>query len=218
MTAAATDWSPEKVFARFNVSRESQERLKVYERLLRHWQRRINLVSGESLAALWHRHIADGLQVDVLIGPRAQTIIDLGSGAGVPGLVLALARPAGDRFVLVEKNRKKAAFLSEVARQTGVAVEVLRSSIENIDSETYRSAKPVILARAVAPLDRLLELCAPLLSGRGLFHKGARLDQELTQAAKSWKICYIKHPSMIDSAGSILEVLEARRNHGHTCT
>jgi 16S rRNA (guanine527-N7)-methyltransferase len=217
MRTSGTGWSPEEVFARFNVSRESRERLRIYETLLRRWQRRINLVSEPSLRELWHRHIADGLQLDVLIGEPPQTIIDLGSGAGIPGLILALTRRGHDEVVLIEKNRKKAAFLCEVSRQAEIQVKVLPVAIENIDSDAYRSSKPVILARAVAPLGKLLELSAPLIaSGRGLFHKGQRLDQELTQAAKSWKIRYNRHPSVIDSAGSILEVLEARQTDGHT--
>ena len=91
--APRAGWSAEHVFARFNVSRESQERLRIFEKLLRHWQKRINLVSQNSLGGLWHRHIADGLQLDPLIGEPPQTIIDLGSGAGIPGLILALSPP-----------------------------------------------------------------------------------------------------------------------------
>jgi 16S rRNA (guanine527-N7)-methyltransferase len=217
MRTSGTGWSPEEVFARFNVSRESQERLRIYETLLRQWQKRINLVSEHSLGELWHRHIADGLQLDVLIGDSPQTIIDLGSGAGIPGLILALARRGHDEVVLIERNRKKAAFLSEVSRRAGIRTKVLPWAIEDIDSDAYRSSKPVILARALAPMGKLLELSAPFItSGRGLFHKGQHLDQELTQAAKSWKIRYNRHPSVVDSAGSIVEVLEARQSDGHT--
>lgn len=215
MRTSGTDWSPEEVFARFNVSRESQERLKLYEQLLRRWQKRMNLVSEASLGELWHRHIADGLQLHALIGAPPQTIVDLGAGAGVPGLVVALTRPGGDEIVLIERNSKRAAFLSEVSRQAGTRTTVVPSRVEDIDSDAYRSSGPVVLARALAPLDRLLELSAPLIAGgRALFHKGRRLDQELTEAAKSWKIHYLRHPSVTDSAGSILEVMEARRIDG----
>ncbi len=215
MSSVGASLSAEEVFARFNVSRESQERLRVYEKLLRRWQKRINLVGDKSLAGVWHRHIGDGLQLDPLIGDEPHTIIDLGSGAGIPGLVLAIACPE-HHVVLIERNNKKAAFLKEAARQTGVAVEVIPRAIEDIDSDAYRSAKPIVVtARALARLDRLLALSARFL-GRGLFHKGQRLDQELTEAAKSWKIRYARHPSMVDSAGSILEVLEARQIDGHT--
>jgi 16S rRNA (guanine527-N7)-methyltransferase len=208
--------SESDVVERFHVSRESYERLKLYERLLRQWQRRINLIGGKTLEDLWHRHIADGLQLDPLIGPEAQTIIDLGSGAGIPGLVLALFRAGRDETVLVERNHKKAAFLSEVARQARIPVKIVRAAIEDIDSEPYRRAKPVIVARALAPLPKLLELATPLMGeGRGFFHKGQRLEQELTEAAKSWKIRYNRHPSATDSAASILEVLEAKRIDGH---
>ena len=217
MRASGVRSLSDAIFARFNVSRESRERLKLYETLLRRWQQRINLVGESALGELWQRHIADGLQLDPLIGRPPQTIIDLGSGAGIPGLVLALSRAAGDETVLIEKNSKKASFLREVARNAGIAATVLCSPIEAVDSEPYRPRKPVVLARALAPLGKLLHLAAPFVaSGRGLFHKGQCLDQELTEAAKSWKIRYIRHPSAIDSGGSILEVLEARRSDGPT--
>jgi 16S rRNA (guanine527-N7)-methyltransferase len=205
--------SAEEVFLRFNVSRESQSRLKLYAELLARWQKQINLVSEDSLADLWERHIADALQLKTHIGEGRQTIIDLGSGAGLPGLVLALAHPEY-RAILIESNGKKAAFASEVARQARISVKVLHERIERIDSSPYRSQKPVITARALAPLQDLLELAGPwLLCGRGLFHKGRDVGRELTEAMKSWTIQYIRHPSEIDPKGTILEILEARHRH-----
>ncbi len=215
MSSFGSGLTAEEVCARFDVSRESRQRLKIYERLLRRWQERINLIGDKSMSGLWHRHIGDGLQLDPLVGAGPHTIIDLGSGAGIPGLILALARPE-HHVVLIERNHRKAAFLREAARQTGVLVEVVPRAVEDVDSAAYRSPKPIVVtARALAPLDRLLALSVRFL-GRGLFHKGRRLDQELTEAAKSWKIRYARHPSVIDSAGSILEVLEARQIDGHT--
>ena len=205
---------PEYVFLRFNVSRESQVRLRLYAELLERWQRRINLIAGESLPALWERHIADALQLHPLIGEGGQTIIDLGAGAGIPGLVLALAYP-DYRVILVESNSKKAAFLREVARQARISVKILQKRIESIESEPYRSLRPVVTARALAPLARLLDLSLPLLDcGRGLFHKGQDAGQELIEATKSWSIQYIRHPSVVDPGGTILEILEVRHRHG----
>jgi len=205
--------SAEEVFLRFNVSRESQSRLKLYAELLARWQKQINIISDDSLVALWERHIADGLQLKAYIGEGEQTIIDLGSGAGLPGLVLALAYPQY-RAILIESNGKKAAFVSEVARQARISVKVLHERIERIDSRAYRSPSPVITARALAPLSDLLELARPWLSsGRGLFHKGRDVGRELTEAMKSWTIQYIRHPSAIDPKGTILEILEARHRH-----
>jgi 16S rRNA (guanine527-N7)-methyltransferase len=205
----------EEVFKRFDVSRESQVRLKLYADLLRKWQAQINLVSRETMSSLWERHVADSLQLRAHIGKGAKSIIDLGSGAGLPGLVLALAYPEY-RVTLIESNGKKAAFLGEVARRAQINVQIIRDRVENVDSEPFRSAAPVITSRALAPLHRLLSLAAPLLeTGRGLFHKGQDVGAELTEAMKSWRIGYIRHPSVIDSKGVILEILEVRHIDEH---
>jgi len=201
---------PEEVFRRFDVSRESQARLKLFADLLTKWQVQINLVGGDTIPFLWERHIADCLQLRTYIGKGAKTIIDLGSGAGLPGLVLALAYPEY-RVTLIESNGKKAAFLKEVARRSEISVQVIQSRAEHVDSEPFRSASPIITSRAVAPLQRLLSLASPFLkTGRALLHKGQDARAELTEAMKSWRIIYIRHPSVIDSRGVILEILEVR--------
>ena len=201
---------PEEVFRRFDVSRESQARLKLFADLLTKWQVQINLVGGDTIPFLWERHIADSLQLRTYIGKGAKTVIDLGSGAGLPGLVLALAYPEY-RVTLIESNGKKAAFLKEVARRSEISVQVIQSRAEHVDSEPFRSASPIITSRAVAPLQRLLSLASPFLkTGRALLHKGQDARAELTEAMKSWRIIYIRHPSVIDSRGVILEILEVR--------
>jgi 16S rRNA (guanine527-N7)-methyltransferase len=200
----------EEVFRRFDVSRESQARLKLYADLLTKWQVQINLVGGDTIPFLWDRHIADSLQLRTYIGKGAKTVIDLGSGAGLPGLVLALAYPEY-RMTLIESNGKKAAFLKEVARRSEISVRVIQGRAEHVDSEPFRSASPIITSRAVAPLNRLLRLASPFLeTGRALFHKGQDAGAELTEAMKSWRIIYIRHPSVIDSRGVILEILKVR--------
>lgn len=206
---------PEEVFRRFDVSRESKARLKLYADLLRKWQARINLVGGDTIPFLWERHIADSLQLRTYIGKGEKTVVDLGSGAGLPGLVLALAYPEY-RVTLIESNGKKAAFLKEVARRSEISVQIIQERAEHVDSEPFRSADPIITARAVAPLHRLLGLAAPFLqTGRALFHKGQDAGAELTEAMKSWRIVYIRHPSVIDSRGVILEILKVRHIDEH---
>jgi 16S rRNA (guanine527-N7)-methyltransferase len=205
----------EDVFSRFDVSRESQARLKLYVDLLRKWQARINLIGSETIPFLWERHVADSLQLGSYIGKGDKTVIDLGSGAGLPGLVLALAYPEY-RVTLIESNGKKAAFLREVARRSEIKVQIIQDRAEHVDSRPFRSADPVITSRAVAPLHRLLSLAAPFLeTGRALFHKGEDVGAELTEAMKSWRIEYIRHPSMIDSRGVILEILKVRHIDEH---
>jgi 16S rRNA (guanine527-N7)-methyltransferase len=201
---------PEEVFRRFDVSRESQARLKLYADLLKKWQVQINLVGEDTIPFLWERHIADSLQLRTYIGKGGKTVIDLGSGAGLPGLALALAYPEY-RVTLIESNGKKAAFLKEVVRRSGISVQVIQDRAEHVDSEPFRSANPIITSRAVAPLNRLFGPASPFLeTGRALLHKGQDAGAELTEAMKSWRIIYIRHPSEIDSRGVILEILEVR--------
>lgn len=213
MTALPSSAGPAEVFSRFDVSRESQVRLQAYVTLLERWQARINLVGPETMARVWQRHVADGLQLIRFIGANPRTLIDIGSGGGIPGLVLALAYPQL-RVVLVESNQKKAAFLREASRPVAERVFVIPHRLEKIDSEPYRMAAPIVTARAVAHLKDLLDLTEPLLRwGIGLFYKGQTVDDELTDSADYWRIRFVKHRSIVEPRGSILEILEARRSH-----
>jgi len=193
----------------FDVSRESEQKLRVFVDLLREWQGKMNLVSKASMADVWRRHVADSLQLLRLMPQNPQIIADLGSGAGFPGLVLALAGP--HQVHLYESIGKKALFLREAIRVTGAKAEVHQMRIEDI-----KDAPKVdfVTARALAPLGRLLELAFPFLEkgATGLFMKGQDVDEELTQATKSWRIKLAKHPSLTDSRSVILAVTEAR--HG----
>jgi len=200
-----------EVLGAFNVSRESAEKLHIYVDLLHEWQQRMNLVSSASLSHVWTRHIADSLQLLRLLPEPPLTIVDLGSGAGFPGLVLALAQPYAVH--LYESIGKKALFLREVIRATGAEAQVHQMRIEEASKDPERPKADYLTARAVAPLDRLLELASPWLQEgtTGLFMKGQDVDVELTRATKSWNITYAKHPSMTDSRAVILRITEARR-------
>ena len=199
--------TPEAIAERFAVSRESLDRLKAYVALLASWQKRINLVGKSTADDLWTRHIADALQLTRFIPETISRIADLGSGAGLPGLVLAIARPIEAH--LFESNLKKAAFLREAQRITQARAIVHAERIE----EAADPKVGAVTARALAPLDKLLELAIPFLEqgATGYFHKGQDVDAELTHATKSWSIIFEKHPSMTDSRGTILVVKEARR-------
>lgn len=153
-------------------------RLETYAALLATWTRRINLVSRADHAHLWRRHIEDSLRLLPHVPPGISHAIDLGSGAGLPGLVLAIA--SGVPFHLVESDRRKAAFLREAARVTEAPVTVHAERIETVDLVPA----PLITARALAPLPELLTLATPLLAKHGtmLFLKGARAAEELEAA------------------------------------
>lgn len=207
---------PEEIAAQFGVSRESLVGLEAYAATLLKWNQRINLIGPATITDLWHRHIADGLQLLPIMGkiPGSQTIVDLGSGGGVPGLVLAIARPEF-KVHLVESNNKKAAFLREAARLAGASVQVHAVRIETF-TKAWTGELNWVTARALAPLNELLELASPLLAkAPALFHKGQDVDAELTAATKCWKMEYKKHASLVDRQSVVLEISKAGPRNGN---
>jgi 16S rRNA (guanine527-N7)-methyltransferase len=196
-----------RIAERFDVSRESLNRLQIYVDLLVDWNRKLNLIGRSTEPEVWTRHVADSLQLLPLMPPGTRTIADLGTGAGLPGLVIAVARPI--KAHLFEANHKKAAFLRAAARRTGADAEVHAIRAEYAGP----IAVDVITARALAPLSDLLKLAEPFLQegAIGLFHKGRDVEAELTEATKSWRIDLRTHPSLTDSRGCILEIKEACR-------
>lgn len=201
----------EAVLDRFNVSRESRQRIATYVRLLLTWQQRINLIGPATVDNIWERHICDSLQLLSLLPPGTRSIAELGSGAGIPGLVLAMA--AGLDAHLYESNGKKAAFLREAARQTGTQAKVHNVRLETLGTAEDLPVVQCVVARALAPLPLLLDYAQPFLSrgAVGLFHKGQDVDAELTEATKYWKMQVTKHASHCDPRGVILEIREATR-------
>jgi 16S rRNA G527 N7-methylase RsmG len=278
--------TPEAFAAAFGAPREAVERLVLYEKLLRQWQKAMNLVAPATLDAVWHRHFADSAQLVPLAPPQTRSWIDLGSGAGFPGLVAAImlapahrrppppratpfspqapiARredrgegqeraptpmghdssgnhflgpkseplagphpgplpPSGDRehvarpeirFTLIESDTRKCAFLREVARQTGVAVDILSRRAESARTSVNKDLPRIVSARALAPLDRLLDLAEPL-SPPGttlLFPKGREVAQELQMAESRWRFQVALVPSVTDTHGRIAVITNLER-------
>jgi 16S rRNA G527 N7-methylase RsmG len=255
-TSELTIRGPADFAAAFDVSRETIARLQTYETLLRQWQKAVNLVAPSTLDAVWHRHFADSAQL-VALAPTARAWVDLGSGGGFPGMVIAIllaeapgssseesrqksepeitaasvvpsplvgegqgggdgrasnvgspptphpSPPGGGesggrsepqsvlgaaRIILIESDTRKCAFLREVARQTGVAVDILSTRIESAATQIKVQPPDVVTARALAPLDKLLSLAAPLFSSRavGLFLKGREVTRDVEKAQKTW--------------------------------
>ena len=192
-----------------DVSRETLARLEAYATLLKKWNPRINLVSRRSLDDLWRRHMLDSIQlIRHLEDKNAHgPWLDLGSGAGFPGLALAIA---GVREMhLVESDGRKCAFLREAARITHTEVIVHNDRIETLPPFDAI----IISARALAPLPRLLTWAYPHLApgGQILLLKGQDVDVELTGAAKYWKMTHRHIPSITDGSGSILQLTEIAR-------
>jgi 16S rRNA (guanine527-N7)-methyltransferase len=170
-------------------------------------------VAPSTLPRLWTRHIADSLQL-LHHAPDAKTWIDLGSGAGFPGIPLAcaLAQTPGAKVHLVESNGKKAAFLREAVRVTAAPVQVHAERIENY-GESYAGKTDVVTARALAPLNSLLDQAFPFLANGaiGLFLKGQDIEAELTDSSKRWSVEATKAQSVTDPAGCVLIVRGLKR-------
>jgi 16S rRNA (guanine527-N7)-methyltransferase len=221
MNRSAVIATPEDFERAFGVSRETIERLKTYEALLQQWQRTINLVAPSTLPEIWHRHFADSAQLLALAPPNAKRWVDLGSGAGFPGLVLAilLAERGDGRVTLVESDSRKAAFLAEVARRCGVAVDIQGTRIEKSATQAKVGPVDVVTARALAPLPRLLDLSAPFFSGPtvGLFLKGREAEAEVQAAEKIWEFEADLRQSLTDASGRVVVVRALNaKTEGHS--
>jgi 16S rRNA (guanine527-N7)-methyltransferase len=190
-----------------DVSRETHRALLRFAALLLRWNRTVNLISPSDEQHLWQRHIDDSLQLLPLMEPLPSHAIDLGSGAGFPGLVLALA--SGVPFDLVEADRRKCAFLREAARITGAPVQIHPVRIE----AASLPPAPLVCARALAPLPRLLEMATPLMTAGGqcLFLKGANAAEELTHTSAEWQMQVDRVPSRTDPQASILRICNPTR-------
>ncbi|MDF3075818.1 MAG: gidB [Alphaproteobacteria bacterium] len=207
-----------------NVSRETLQSLQAYADILIAWQARMNLVGPSTLPDLWRRHFLDSAQLYMLLpdndrhSERKLKIFDLGSGAGFPGLVLAiLARhdmryPGGRklRVNLIESDRKKAAFLAEAARAVGFTADDTSNTAIRIRAQRAEVIEPqiadVITARALAPLDKLLPWMARFADDKTilLIPKGEQAEAELQSAAKDWKMKIDRLQSRSDARGTIL--------------
>ena len=205
--------SPEAFQAAFNVSRETLARLETYAGLVRQWQKTINLVAPSTLDHIWQRHFADSAQLLALAPPDARSWLDLGSGGGFPGLVIAIlladpdqGRPSS-RVRLIESDARKAAFLREVARRVAVPVDILCGRIEKIAIQD-RFDSDVITARALAPLDRLLSMISQFFSvkSKALLLKGRSAQSEIAVAEKNWHLTCDLVPSLTDRDARVIVI------------
>lgn len=198
--------TPEDFAAASSVSRETLRRLKSYDAILLDWSARHNLVARSTLPDRWRRHYLDSAQLFPLIPARARTLVDLGSGAGFPGLVLAaMGKERGLAVTLVESIGKKAAFLRAAAQAMDLDnVAVVPQRIESLEI----SPPDVIVARALAPLAKLLAYAHEIAGEKTLclFLKGQDVEAELTEAAKSWHTETVKYPSATSAGSTILAV------------
>ena len=195
----------EDFFNKTDVSRETTEKVKIYANLLEKWQRKINLVSSATLPDLWRRHFYDSFQLKALFDNSKSNnlrILDIGSGAGFPGLLLSMLGVG--EFHMVESNGKKCAFMRQVIRETGCSAIVYNERVEMM--------KPFqvdyIISRACAPLDKLLDLGRNFMGEDTvcLFLKGEIVDQEIADARANWVFEEEKFTSVSAESGVILKV------------
>jgi len=201
--------TPEAFAELLDVSRETLGRLQAYVDLLKAWNRRINLVSAASLADVWRRHILDSGQLLKHIDHSQRVLVDLGSGAGLPGLILGILGVAD--IHLIESDQRKAAFLREAARVAGTTVTLHATRIESLTP----FPADIVTARALAPLSELLAWSAPFLAETTvcLFLKGQGLRDELTAAQEQWIMRTQTLASQTDPTGHILRVEGLRAAH-----
>lgn len=194
------------------VSRETFERLEAFERVFLRWSKSINLAAPSTLNTLWERHILDSAQL-LRLAPDARQWLDLGSGGGFPGAVIAIlmSEHADAEVNLVESNRKKAAFLVAALNEVGVAPRVHARRIE--DCYGLIPAPDVVTARALAGLSLLLELSHPWLQAgaRAFFHKGRDYRRELEESGNAWRFDLVEHKDKVDAEAVILEISNPMR-------
>jgi 16S rRNA (guanine527-N7)-methyltransferase len=211
--AAKPDFSSDRarVLAQQIVSRETISRLDAFAELLLAWQAKTNLISDSTVSKLWTRHIADSLQL-LKLAPKARIWVDLGSGGGFPGLIIACALEPPAMVHLIESNMKKAAFLREAVRITGAPATVHAERIEDF-LQHIQVVPDVVTARALAPLPKLLGYVAPLVEkgAQALLLKGQDVADELTGASKCWKINVELVPSQTDADGRIVVIRGLQR-------
>ena len=186
------------------MNEDTQNKLKTYQELLNKWQPKINLISSNTLENAWERHFEDSIQIAEHLPDSAKILFDLGSGAGFPGLVLAIIKP-DIQVHLIESDQKKCSFLKTVSRETAVPVTVQNSRIESVSCETIPD---VITARALASLRGLFEYCQKWIEANPeltlIFPKGVRSEEELTELSKSWRYECCTYQSKTEAEAQIL--------------
>ena len=201
-----------KLKSDLSLSDSTMDMLDHFVDLTQRWSKSINLIGPASAEQIWHRHILDSAQLIDVASQDARSWLDLGSGGGFPGMVVAILaseiRPEL-RVCLVESDQRKAAFLRSVARETGVSVTVHASRVEDLD----RQDADILSARALAPLPRLLSLAVTHVAPHGvcLFPKGTTFQSEVDQALENWSFTHHKVPSVTQPGAMVLVIRDIQR-------
>lgn len=193
-----------------NVSRETEDLFEAYALLLERWNQKINLVSSSTMEGVWERHFLDSAQIWQL-GLHSGKWVDVGSGGGFPGLVIAILGRKCTNFnvTLVESDGRKSAFLRTAARELGVQAEIITGRVEEIPP----LKADTLSARALAPLSLLLQFVERhrKTEGQAILLKGEKADQEIADALEAWRFDCQKHRSLTDANSSILTIGKVAR-------
>lgn len=192
-----------------DVSRETSEKIEKYLSILDSWRNQLNLIGPNEWERIWERHILDSHQLRKFI-PESAQVSDIGTGAGFPGIILAASASGSGRITLIESSAKKCKFLQTVAEQTELPISVVNSRIESVD----KICADFVTARAVAPLEKLIEYTLPALEtgAVALFHKGQSYKKELESAQVRWNLDYMVLPNDYSSNGVIINISGAKRD------
>lgn len=186
-----------------DVSRETLDQLRAYHALLLKWTQKINLISRATMPDAWERHVVDSAQIAPLIGQNLETITDVGSGGGMPGVILSILRP-DLRVTLVDSDQRKAQFLRQCVRELSLNAEVKAARIEDLP----RSHPDLLTARALAPLDVLLGFALHLGAERAVFLKGAQASAEIEAAQSDYTFTLRTKPSITNPEATLIELSE----------
>lgn len=190
-----------------NVSRETLQDLQTFHDILLKWQKAINLISSNTIQEVWHRHIADSIQLVPHIPKNTKSIVDLGSGGGLPAIVLAIVLKNTDvKITMIESGNKKCVFLQECVRVLGLNAVVINDRIEKI-KEKHSLDFDLATARALASTDNLLEFCNELGVKKCLFLKGSQYAKEVSDAKENWVITEQIIPSITATDSRIINIL-----------
>jgi 16S rRNA (guanine527-N7)-methyltransferase len=196
-----------------NVSRETIAKLEQYAALVVRWNPHINLVSKSTIPDIWNRHIVDSVQLFQYAGSKLENWLDIGSGGGFPGVVMAVIaqeKAPLTRFTFIESDQRKATFLRTAARELGLLVNILAERVEDASPQSAN----IVTARALAPLTELFPYLQRHLAqdGRAILPKGKTFEDEIQAARLDWRFEIKSYPSMTDAQAKILIVKDIHRD------
>jgi len=188
----------------YYVSHETLDKLSEYVDLLLKWNAKINLISKNSVDDIWIRHVLDSAQVMQRVD-KSEKILDVGSGAGLPGVILSIL--GVENITLVDSDQRKCSFLLEVARSLDLKLRVINDRVENICDQEFG----VVTARGFASIDRVFKEVAHIKSNKILLLKGKNHESDIQEALQRWEFEYITYPSITNFSSYILDITNVRK-------